>query len=154
MFRYAEIGPAGAHRTANARNGRAVACEVLDDTRGTAAIEFAFVIGALVLVVIAGLQFGRALMAKNEMNHALAMVMREVQLHPKTATIEGIEGELETLLKDSTGADADVDVTAISGTNYMKIAVEFPFEMTLPLMPARKLNIGVEALAPMVSPTQ
>jgi hypothetical protein len=47
-----------------------------------------------------------------------------------------------------------VEVTELSGTTYMQIAVEFPVRLWVPFLPDRELTLRVDTLAPMVSPVQ
>jgi Flp pilus assembly protein TadG len=123
------------------------------DDRGIAALEFALIAGALAMVILATLEFGRALAARNEMGHALGRVSREVNLDPTTTTAT-IVSRLESYLADYDTAALDVEITEVSGTSFMEIAVSFPFETSLPFLPVHEIMLKVSTLAPMVSPTQ
>jgi Flp pilus assembly protein TadG len=123
------------------------------DEGGLAALEFALIAGALAMVILATLEFGRALAARNEMSYALGRVSREVNLDPTTTT-ETIVDQLESHLARYDTAALDVEITEVSGTSFMEISVRFPFRTVLPFVPGQELVLNVSTLAPMVSPTQ
>jgi Flp pilus assembly protein TadG len=123
------------------------------DVRGAAGLEFALVVGALIVLVLGTLEVGRALMARNEVNHAIGRAARSVHIQPST-TSEAVAGQLKALLADHGRTDLDVSVTEVAGTRYMRISVRFPYELQVPLLPAATLDMDVETLAPMVGPMQ
>jgi Flp pilus assembly protein TadG len=122
------------------------------DDRGISSVEIALVIGLLVMIVTATLDFGRALAARNEMSHALGRAARVVNLNPET-TPSQVEALLEDYLQEYDTADLDVQISEVSGTSYMEITVTFPFHTALPLGRRSELLLTVSTLAPMVSPT-
>lgn len=122
------------------------------DRSGVTSIEFAIVIGLLVMIVVATIEFGRALAAQNEMSHALGRVARVATLNTSTTT-DQIVGLLEGYLDDYDGRNLDVDITQVSGTSFMQISVEFPFTVSIPMMPDTDVTLRVATRAPMVSPT-
>lgn len=91
-------------------------------------------------------------MARNEMNHALADAMRDVHLRPTTQPAE-IEATLQRLLARYEELALDVEVTEVVGTNFMRIAVQFPFRIAVPLLESHTVQLRAETLAPLVSPT-
>jgi Flp pilus assembly protein TadG len=119
--------------------------------RGVSSIEFAIAIGLLAVIVLGCLDFGRTLAARNEMSHALSRATRAVNLNPET-TPEEVQEFLEDALAQYDGTDLDVEITAIDGTSYMRIAVSFPFESSMPFR-SGVTTLSVSTLAPMVSPT-
>jgi Flp pilus assembly protein TadG len=123
------------------------------DCRGAAALEFAFVIGVIVMAVFGAIQVGQVLAARSDVSHALSQVVRSVHLAPQT-TREEIVAELERRLTRYTARELDVEVTEIATTSYMRIAVRFPARLSIPFLPVRELSLQVETLAPMVSPLQ
>jgi Flp pilus assembly pilin Flp len=123
------------------------------DRSGVASIEFALVIGLIIMGIVATVQFGRALAAQNEMSHALGRVVRVVNLH-STTTPEAITALLEQYLDSHDDRELDVGITEIAGTNFMEISVEFPFTVSIPLMEDTDVTLRVATRAPMVSPTQ
>jgi Flp pilus assembly protein TadG len=122
------------------------------DERGISAIEIALVIGMLMLIIFATIDFGRALAAKNEMSHALGRAARVVNLNPAT-TEEEVEALLEEYLQDYDTADLEVEISEVSGTSYMQISVSFPFHTALAFRSDSEILLSVSTLAPMVSPT-
>ena len=122
------------------------------DRRGATAIEFVVVVSALLMIVLATLQFGRVLAARNEMSYALSRAVRVVHLDATTTTEEIVDMLEEGL--GTVGGELDVSITEIAGTNFMEISVEFPFELSLPFRTSSVIDLRVATLAPMVSPTQ
>jgi len=127
----------------------------LRDQRGVTAIEFAITLPLLLLIVLGTLEFGRALKARNEMSHALSRVVRVINLDSNKTT-EDIAEILGTYLADYGSEDLDVNVlsTAISGTDYMRISVGFPFHTIIPFSSVSTVTLDVDTLAPVISPTQ
>jgi Flp pilus assembly protein TadG len=124
-----------------------------DDERGISAIEMALVVGLLVMIVLATLDFGRALAARNAMSHALGRATRVVNLNPAT-TPEEVAAYLEDDLDGYQTAELDVAVEEVSGTTYMRISVSFPFHSMMPVGRTSDIVLNVSTLAPMVSATQ
>ncbi len=116
-------------------------------------IEFAIGAALIMLIIFGSVQFGRSLMMRNDISHALGQAVREVHLRPQIP-VEDIRNQLENRLSGYSTAEMDVEVTQVAGTSYMRIAVSLPFTMQMPFMPTRDITLRVETLAPMVSPTQ
>ena len=126
---------------------------LVGDTCGAVSIEFGLVIGLLIMIVVATVEFGRALAAQNEMSHALGRVTRVVNLNSDTTTDAVVE-LLEEYLDGYDERELDVGITEISGTSFMEVSVEFPFTVSIPLMPDTDVMLRVATRAPMVSPIQ
>jgi Flp pilus assembly protein TadG len=122
------------------------------DRQGIAAVEFALALPILVMNIFGIVDFGRALAARNEMEHALGRAMRLIHLDP-TVTPQQIETALEGYLIDF-DTDMTVEITEVSGTSFMEVSVAFPFEISIPFAPVSEVELLVATLAPMVSPTQ
>ena len=122
------------------------------DRNGVTAFEFALALPVLVMTIFGIIDFGRALAARNEMEHALGRAMRLVHLDA-TVTPSQIEAALESNLSDL-DTDMTVQITEVSGTNFMEVSVEFPFEISIPFSPVTEVELQVATLAPMVSPIQ
>lgn len=123
------------------------------DQRGVATIEMSVIFGALLMILFGSLQFGRALAARNEMNHALSEAVRIVHIDPTTTTAQ-IVSYLESELADYGTGDLDVTISAISGTSYMQVDVSYPFSFAIPFAGTSDITLQATTLAPMVSPTQ
>ncbi len=121
------------------------------DDRGVTSVEFAVVGSLLFLILLATVDFGRALAARNEMSHALGRATRVVNLNPGT-TPEQVQDLLEEYLANYEDTDLSVEIDEVSGTTYMRISVTFPFHSSLPFRPD-EVRLNVSTLAPMVSPT-
>jgi hypothetical protein len=104
------------------------------------------------MLIFGAFHVGRALMARNEMNHALAYAMREVHLRPTTLPSE-IEATLQSRLTRYEDLALEVEVTEIVGTSFMRVVVQFPYRIAVPLLPPRDVQLRAETLAPLVSPT-
>jgi Flp pilus assembly protein TadG len=122
------------------------------DRQGIAAVEFALALPILVMTIFGIVDFGRALAARNEMEHALGRAMRLIHLDP-TVTPQQIETALEGFLSDF-DTDMTVEITEVSGTSFMEVSVAFPFEISIPFAPVSEVELQVATLAPMVSATQ
>lgn len=122
------------------------------DRSGVAALEYALALPVLLMVVLGIIEIGRALAVRNEISHALGRTTRVVHLNPST-TPEQIEASLEDYLPNY-DTELEVSITEISGTSFMEISVQFPFEISIPFAPISEVNLSVATLAPMVSPTQ
>ena len=127
----------------------------LRNRKGVTAIEFAIMLPVLLLVVFGTIEFGQALKARNEMSHALSRAVRVINLD-KEQTTGAIKELLGTYLSNYGSEDLTVNVssTSISGSDYMKISVSFPFHASIPLSSVSILSLKVETLAPMISPTK
>lgn len=123
------------------------------DERGVSTIETSIILSALLLMLFGTLQFGLALKARNEMNHALSEAIRLVHIDPAT-TSQDIIDYLENELSSYGTGDLDVSISQISGTSYMEIAVSYPFVINIPFAGASDITLTAASLAPMVSPTQ
>jgi len=121
------------------------------DAGGATAIEFGVVIALLAVIILAALDFGRTLSARNEMSYALSQATRAVNLNPETTPEEVVE-LLETELSRYGSADLEVVIEELDGTSYMRVSVSFPFHSSMPFRSA-VTTLSVSTLAPMVSPT-
>jgi Flp pilus assembly protein TadG len=122
------------------------------DRQGIAALEFALALPILVMTIFGIVDFGRALAARNEMEHALGRAKRLIHLD-STVTPQQIETALEGFLSDF-DTDMTVEITEVSGTSFLEVSVAFPFEISIPFAPVSEVELQVATLAPMVSPTQ
>ena len=126
---------------------------LLKDRSGVTAVEFAIALPLLLVIILGAIEFGRALKAKNDMNHTLGKAVRVVYLDT-----DKTESELETLIEESLiryGAGAvtvDATQTTISGMPHMKIDVAFPMTLTIPFVNLSEVTLNVDTLAPLVSP--
>jgi Flp pilus assembly pilin Flp len=123
------------------------------DCGGAVAIEFAFVIGFVVMLVLGAVQVAQVLAARNEVSHALSQTVRIVLLEPGSRR-EDILADLERRLGRFDSRQLDVEVTRIAATSFMRIAVRFPVRLSVPFLWSREISLQVETLAPMVAPLQ
>jgi Flp pilus assembly protein TadG len=120
---------------------------------GAVALEFALILSMFLTLLFGIFHVGQALMARNEMSEALGQAVRIVHLAPETDATT-IETTLQGILSSYQALALDVEVTQIVGTSFMRIAVAFPFDIEIPFLPPRQVELRVETLAPMVSPVQ
>lgn len=127
----------------------------LRDQKGVTAIEFAITLPLLLLIVLGTMEFGRVLKARNEMSHALSRAVRVINLDSEQ-TAEDIATIIDTYLAGYGSDDLDVDVlsTTISGTDYMRISVGFPFHTIIPFSSVSTVTLDVDTLAPVISSTR
>jgi Flp pilus assembly protein TadG len=142
-------------RTSGSRSAIRRAGRLARDDRGGVAIEFSLIIGLIVATVAGTLQLGAALMARNEMSHALSRVARMVILDG-TQTPE----QVSALVKDRL-SEYDPDLLVVSsadatvaGTKFIEISVEYPYETAIPFQSMATLNLSAETMVPIVSSTK
>jgi hypothetical protein len=111
-------------------------------------VEFAFVFGPIILVLLGILQVGMALMERNQISHALSKTVREVHLRPEM-TQPDIEKHLRELLAGD--AKLDVCVEPIEGTSVARIVVDAPFEFRIPFVPIGTVMLRLETIAPRIT---
>jgi len=128
---------------------------LLADEFGAVAIEFSLVIGLIVAVLAGTLQLGAALMARNEMSHALSRVARMIILDGSqtptqvSALVTDRLSDYDPSLLSVSAAEATV-----AGTKFIEISVEYPYETAIPLQSMATLNLTAETMVPIVSSTK
>ena len=153
MSSFARVTQKGPLQGASRVFSRRCQTGLLKDRSGVTAVEFAIALPLLLVIIIGAIEFGRALKAKNDMNHTLGKAVRVVYLDT-----DKTESELETLIEESLiryGAGAvtvDATQTTISGMPHMKIDVAFPMTLTIPFVNLSEVTLNVDTLAPLVSP--
>ena len=125
------------------------------DRRGVTAVEFAIVLPFFLMAILGTIEFGRTLAAWNDASRALSRAVRVINID-SSKTTDQVSALLKKYLVDAGAKDVSVSVTSttISGTDYMKITASFPFNLTIPFATKSDFNIGVDTLAPVLSPTQ
>jgi Flp pilus assembly protein TadG len=132
-----------------------IGSSILRDQRGAAAVEIAIVLPLFLMVILGTLELGRALESRNDMSHALSRAVRVLNLDSET-TPNAIAALLSTYLadRDAEALSVSVSSTTISEIDYMKISVNFPFEVRIPFSSLSTITLGVETVAPVISPTK
>ena len=133
--------------------GKRAVPDLRNDSRGTSAVEFALVFPFFLLLLLGIVEFGRALKSWNEVQFALGKAIRLVHLEDGTGTTE-IVTAMKGYLSGVSAEDLAVTAhkTTISGVEYLKIEVSFPFTMHIPFSDISSLNISVDAIAPIMGP--
>jgi Flp pilus assembly protein TadG len=118
------------------------------DERGATAVEFAFVFGPIILLLLGILQVGLALMERNQISHALSQTVRQVHLDPTMGRTD-----IEAAMRDLLTADAKLDVCVepIEGTSVARIVVDAPFEFRIPFVPIGTVMLRLETIAPRIT---
>ena len=140
--------PRGLRRAISATLRRLRASET-----GTVAVEFALVIGVLLMIIGATVEFGRALMARNQMNYAVGRAARTINLDG-TQTDEQVQTTLSALLDDFDPETLEIaaESTTISGAEFVRITVDFPFDIMIPFVNDSTVTLNVETLVPVIGP--
>jgi Flp pilus assembly protein TadG len=128
---------------------------LIRDLRGVSVVEFALVLPVFMMIILGIVEMGRALKTWNEVNHALTRAVRLVNLDSKTTPAE-IATAMHSYLSDIKTSELSVVATptTITGTDYIKISVGFPFQVSLPFTDIASLNISVDTIAPILSSTK
>lgn len=143
---------------------------VWQSTRGGVAIEFAVVVGALVVLILGTLQTGLALQARNEVERTITHVARAVHIDPQNPASavtarslngEGCAGFAEALPDDRDGqisaclarllshhgiASGNVSI-ANATPAFDRIRVTFLHRLNIPLVWDIDIEMAVSALA-------
>lgn len=152
MYKFARLLLPGLRRCASrcALPGR-----LARDTRGTSAVEVALVMPVFLLLLVGIVEFGRALKHWNEVQYALGKAIRLIHLETSISTTEIVSAMKDYL---SSVDPEDLAVTAtpttVTGVDYVKIEVAFPFRMHIPFSDQSSVNISVDAMAPVLSPVK
>jgi Flp pilus assembly protein TadG len=155
MFKFANSPAVGLLK----RSTRAVRAPsnfgLIRDLKGFSAVEFALVLPVFMMMILGILEMGRALKTWNEVNHALTRAVRLVNLDSKTTPAE-IATAMHSYLGDINTSELSIVATptTITGTDYIKISVGFPFQISLPFTEIAALNINVDTIAPILSSTK
>ncbi len=152
MFNYGDRPSNVCQRTRKA-TGR-IGSSILRDQRGVAAVELAIVLPLFLMVVLGTLELGRALESRNDMSHALSRAVRVLNLDSEK-TPSAIAALLSTYVDHNAGAlSVSVSSATISEIDYMTISVNFPFQVRIPFSSFSTITLGVETVAPVISPTK
>ncbi len=124
------------------------------DGGGSVSAGFSLVVGLLIALVAASLEFGRVMMARSEMDHALGRAARMV-IMDGTQTPTEVADMMRSLLADY---DPDsLDVTAgtkvVAGVDYVTVSVAFPVETSLPFQSLDTVTLRVDTAIPIVRAT-
>lgn len=101
--------------------------------RGAAAIEFAIVALLLVLVSLGAIEFGRALLMRNDLSYAADLAARKV-LNDPTISSSALESEIRANLLRGRADLLEVKIGSevVDGREFRTIAMSYPFTPVLP----------------------
>jgi len=110
---------------------------------GTAAIEFAIVGSAMILVSIGIVEFGRGLLVRNEIAHLADVGSRAILIDPAVsdATL------LVQMRKGFSGDDALLGVSTapetVDGIKYRTVSVTYPLNLLVPGLTKEPITLSV-----------
>lgn len=116
---------------------------------GAAAVEFALIALALILVAIGTIEFGRGLLLRNELSYAADYAARKVLLDP-TVSATVLEDVVRAALIQ---AQPDLLTVALGtetadGAEYRTISVSYPLTLTIPGVTGETLTLNVSRRVP------
>lgn len=116
---------------------------------GAAAVEFALIALALILVAIGTIEFGRGLQLRNELSYAADYGARKVLLNP-TVSATVLEDVLRSALIQ---AQPDLLTVALGtemadGREYRTISISYPLTLTIPGVTGETLTLSVSRRVP------
>lgn len=101
--------------------------------RGGAAVEFAIIALALVMVSLGAVEFGRALLVRNDLSFAADFGARKV-LNDPTITNSALESEIRAnfLVWDTDPLAVTIGSEVVDGREFRTIAMTYPFTPVVP----------------------
>ncbi|KHK89339.1 TadE/TadG family type IV pilus assembly protein [Novosphingobium malaysiense] len=106
----------------------------LRDVRGASAIEFAFAVPAVLIVMIAILQFGLVLQASGAIRHAAGEGVRYAKVHPTATQTEVLDRVRASLAGVDSDGIVSLDLTrgTSNGAKYSSVTVKYQLEPIIP----------------------
>lgn len=103
------------------------------DQRGQAALEFAIIAMALILVSIGIVEFGRALQVRNELSFAADFAARQILTNPNISDAT-VENKIRSVFKgyDSSQLSVVLGTETADGLNFRTVALSYPFTLLIP----------------------
>lgn len=123
---------------------------MLRDRRGTSAVEFAFAMPVLIMLLMGVFEFGRLFWTWTTIQYAAEQTGRFAMSKP-TATPGELTTYLRTKLPGVSSAAVDINVSpeTVDGVNYMVIVTRFNFSF-LSLFPISPVDLEGRSRVPMV----
>lgn len=131
-------GPNGARRFAR--------CE-----RGAAAVEFAIVALLLVLVSLGAIEFGRALLVRNDLSFAADFGARKV-LNDPTISHAALEEEIRAnfLVAKPDPLELTIGSEVVDGLEFRTIAMSYPFTPLVPGLTDKIITLKLGRRVPII----
>jgi len=99
-------------------------------SRGVTAVEFAFVLMPMLLLIFGVIEFGRALHLRNEMAYAADAATRQVLLDPGTGAAEAAAAARAAF---PVGTPSDLSVTLADTVGGARVlSLSYPLNLTIP----------------------
>jgi Flp pilus assembly protein TadG len=117
---------------------------------GSAAVEFALVAMAALVVFLGIIEFGRVLYMRNEISYAIDRAARKILVNPAV-----INSEVEEILRNAItfGAPADLKITFGSETvetvPFRTLLINYPVTLLIPNLTNNKFTLSVERRVPL-----
>lgn len=120
------------------------------DRRGATAVEIAFALPILVMLLLGAFEFGRLFWTWTTIQYAAEQTGRFAMSKP-SATATELQNDLKTRLPGIAASSVNVTVTpeVEAGVNYMVIVARFNFSF-LSLFPIAPVNLEGRSRVPMV----
>ena len=121
-------------------------------SQGITAVEFALTFPLFMLFIMATLEVGRSLEARNEISHALSRAVRVINLDD-SQTPSNVASLMATYLDDFDAEELTITTvsTEVAGTEYIDISVSFPFDLTIPFATLTSVTLHVDTRMPLIS---
>ena len=121
------------------------------DQHGASAVEFALVMPAFVVMLIGTFVFGYAMHNVSSLRLALEESGRALQLNPKLSESQlasMVASEMKHLGNPSIVVGLSDD-TSVAGVKMARVSATYVFEISVPLLPAYKINYQTSVLVPL-----
>jgi hypothetical protein len=116
---------------------------------GAAAIEFAIVSMALILVCLGVIELGRGLQLRNELSFAADFGARKI-LTDMTISNEALEEEVRAAFRRGEPERLEVSIGAetVDGVDFRTVALSYPFTLLLPGLAGDTIRLGLDRRVP------
>ena len=116
---------------------------------GAAAIEFAIVSFALILVSLGIIEFGRALQVRNELAFAADIAARAILTDADIPSDEVEEAVREAFdPPDPALLDVNLETETVDGVEFRTLSLSYPFVLLIPQLSSESITLTVAQRVP------
>lgn len=128
---------------------RRTARRLRQDQRGQAALEFAIIAMAMILVSIGIVEFGRALQVRNELSFAADFGARQILTNPDIPDTT-VESKIRSVFKgyDASQLSVVLGTETADGLNFRTVALSYPFTLLIPGLSDPAVTLTVSRRTP------
>ena len=125
------------------------AAEMLRETRGASATEFAFVFPLFLMFVFGVVEFGQGLRLYNELASAASRASRMVMLDDDVSD-STLETQIRTLLSELVPDELQVALSTdtVSGKDYRVVNISYPHQFVTPFLEPINVTLSAESRTP------